>query len=667
MYRESPGGRKSTGLGQGDTGRVVASAGQASILGDLPALNAQLLNMPDRRQVSLRWLAGAILVGVTSTFLMGGALFAALEGKQELASPGKAFQRKSGEQRTGDLARKGDQPGVDLSVSSASSNVMMVSTVMREGDRDVVKVRPFLQVATSLAVGPRADLSYPPYDPAAIFAQGGNDAESVAAPTGQIYGANVDSEVTLKQADFNPTDPKIIKSTRQRDSDIEELVRQLAPRLTNGTSSLASLAYFDPGRFSASDNGFLLPQGFTVTAENVTSRPMTAPEEYKGIRYEERIVRVRVEASVSFILKTEGMDEAEAGVIEKVLSADLGTSSLKPEDRVRIAFEVDNRGEGEPKRKAIRISVYRNTTHMVSIARTDDDRFIYAQEPDLIPQIASAPNRREQLVGRLPSLYDAVYRASLSEGLGKDVAQKLVRILASDVDIAQSVSPNDELNVFLSLEDGQEKPTQKSDVLFVSVQLGDTTRKYYRFVDTSTGQADYYDESGKNVRKTLLRQPVPGSVFRSPFGMRYHPILKVGKMHWGVDWAAPRGTPILAAGDGVVEAAGWTSGYGKHTEIKHINGYKTTYSHQNAIAPGIVPGAHVRQGQIIGYVGSTGLSTGPHLHFEIAVNGTKVDPMRIRLPQGKALKEDQLAVFNAERDRIDALLNRDKEDQLAQF
>ena len=185
-------------------------------------------------------------------------------------------------------------------------------------------------------------------------------------------------------------------------------MRQVAPRLTNGTSSLASLAYFDPGRFSASDNGFLLPQGFTVTAENVTSRPMTAPEEYKGIRYEERIVRVRVEASVSFILKTEGMDEAEAGVIEKVLSADLGTSSLKPEDRVRIAFEIDSRAkasraQGDPHQRLPQHHA------MVSIARTDDDRFIYAQEPDLIPQIASAPERREQLVGRLPSLYDAVY------------------------------------------------------------------------------------------------------------------------------------------------------------------------------------------------------------------------------------------------------------------
>jgi murein DD-endopeptidase MepM/ murein hydrolase activator NlpD len=138
-------------------------------------------------------------------------------------------------------------------------------------------------------------------------------------------------------------------------------------------------------------------------------------------------------------------------------------------------------------------------------------------------------------------------------------------------------------------------------------------------------------------------------------------------MHWGVDWTAPRGTPILSAGDGTVEFAGWESGYGKQTRIRHLNGYITSYSHQSAIAGGIVPGAKVRQGQLIGYVGSTGLSTGPHLHYEVVVNGAKVDPMRIRLPKGKALKESQIAAFKAERDRIEALLASKAGDQLAQF
>jgi murein DD-endopeptidase MepM/ murein hydrolase activator NlpD len=138
-------------------------------------------------------------------------------------------------------------------------------------------------------------------------------------------------------------------------------------------------------------------------------------------------------------------------------------------------------------------------------------------------------------------------------------------------------------------------------------------------------------------------------------------------MHWGVDWAAPRGTPILAAGNGMIEAAGWHSGYGKQVRVAHANGYVTSYSHQTRIADGIKPGARVRQGQVIGYVGSTGLSTGPHLHYEVIVNGTKVDPMRIRLPKGKVLKGTELAAFQSERDRIDDLLiDEDDATRLAQ-
>jgi murein DD-endopeptidase MepM/ murein hydrolase activator NlpD len=145
--------------------------------------------------------------------------------------------------------------------------------------------------------------------------------------------------------------------------------------------------------------------------------------------------------------------------------------------------------------------------------------------------------------------------------------------------------------------------------------------------------------------------------------MRRHPILKYSRMHTGVDWSAPRGTPIIASGNGVVEQAGWDKGgYGRQTIIRHANGYVSSYSHQNSIAKGVKPGARVRQGQVIGTVGSTGLSTGPHLHYELIVNGTKVDPLRIRLPDGKSLKDDAFEMFARERDRINALLDIENTD-----
>ena len=218
-----------------------------------------------------------------------------------------------------------------------------------------------------------------------------------------------------------------------------------------------------------------------------------------------------------------------------------------------------------------------------------------------------------------------------------------------------------------TLEDGQTEPTAKSEILYASIRLGTVTRKYYRFRNPDTGRNAYFDETGKSAKKFLLRQPVPNARFTSPFGARFHPILKYRKMHWGVDWSAPRGTPILAAGDGVITEAGRRSGYGRHTVIRHANGYETSYSHQDIIAPGIVPGARVRQGQVIGYVGSSGLSTGPHLHYEVSVNNSKVDPMRIRLPKGTELEGAELAAFAAARDRIDDLLTDEGETEVAQF
>src|SRR5690606_23057661 len=164
------------------------------------------------------------------------------------------------------------------------------------------------------------------------------------------------------------------------------------------------------------------------------------------------------------------------------------------------------------------------------------------------------------------------------------------------------------------------------------------------------------DSEGRSSRPFLIRNPVPTGRMTSPFGMRRHPILGYRKMHTGVAGAAPRGTPIMATGDGVVESAGWAAGYGRQTILRHANGYKTSYNHQSAIAKGIKEGARVRQGQVIGFVGATGLATGNHLHYEMIVNGTKVDPMRVRLPDSRSLEGETLEAFKAERDRIEALL-----------
>ena len=303
---------------------------------------------------------------------------------------------------------------------------------------------------------------------------------------------------------------------------------------------------------------------------------------------------------------------------------------------------------------------------MVSIARNDSNQFVYAIPPETAEEIlADADNVEIYSGGKLPRVYDGIFTAAMSEGLPSELASALIKIFAFDVDFRSRVNLDDELELFVSLEDGQEVPTTESEILYASIKLGNQNRRYYRFRDEETGRVDYYDETGKSAKKFLLRQPVPNGRFQSAFGMRRHPISRVYKLHGGVDWSAPRGTPILSAGNGTVTQAKWAGGYGRQTIVRHANGYETSYSHQTAFAKGIRPGARVRQGQVIGYVGSTGYSTGPHLHYEVKVNGKRVDPMRIRLPKGKVLRGDELAAFEAERDRIDTLVGAKQNLELA--
>ncbi len=641
-------------------------------LGDHPPLKQNSRRQPDKRRVSFRWLSGAVLAGLVSVVLMGGALVAALDGRDILAVQGQVSSgRNNGD--TDVVAIKGDRPGVTVAADTSTSRVMMVSTITRDGEREVVKVRPFLKVSTPLAVPPKQDASYPGFDALAVFSDSGKSepAQLEADASNQIYGAQVELEVTITVVDFDPASPGIAKGPAQRESDIEEIVRRAAPGLDTGATTVASLAYFDPSRFSLQDAGFLTSPGVTITEENVSLAVKKPVEDRNWRRHEERVIRVRSEAAISVILEAEGMSKEMAATFEKVLSSDMGSTKLLPEDRLRVAHEVlPGEAEGAITRPG-RVSVYRGSQHLVSIARTEDERYVYCSEPVLLPQntASSAPVTLAPSA-RLPTVYDAIYRAALSEGLDVEMASRLIRIFAFDVDYNSTITPNDELSFFMSLEEGKDKPTEKSEVLFASIKTGSLERKYYRFRDPETGQVDYYDETGKSAKKFLLRQPVPNGKFRSPYGMRTHPILRYRKMHWGVDWAAPRGTPIIAAGNGVVQSAGWESGYGKQTVIRHANGYVTSYSHQSKIADFVKKGVRVRQGQVIGLVGSTGLSTGPHLHYEVSVNGSKVDPMRIRLPKGQELKGKELAAFNAERERLEELLNEGEDSeapQLAQF
>jgi murein DD-endopeptidase MepM/ murein hydrolase activator NlpD len=250
-------------------------------------------------------------------------------------------------------------------------------------------------------------------------------------------------------------------------------------------------------------------------------------------------------------------------------------------------------------------------------------------------------------------LYDSLYETALKNELPRQTIEELVRIFSYDVDFQRRVAPGDSFEIFF----GQDEDNSTPEVLYAALVVGGEARRVYRY-QGEDGAVDFFDEAGRSLKKFLVRKPIADGILRSGFGSRRHPILGYTKMHTGVDWANKIGTPILAAGNGTIIKAEWDSGYGRRIEIQHANGYVTAYSHQSRFANGIAPGVRVKQGQVIGYLGNTGLSTGPHLHYEVVINGHFVDPMKIRLPRGRELDGRALAEFKRQQEQVNELIQR---------
>ena len=255
--------------------------------------------------------------------------------------------------------------------------------------------------------------------------------------------------------------------------------------------------------------------------------------------------------------------------------------------------------------------------------------------------------------GRIES---SLYETGMASGIPPALLEQIVSAYSYDVDFQRDIQPGDALDVlFERLQTKNGGNAGHGDVLFANLNLGDRNLKLYRYVDKN-GHADYYNEKGESIRKALLRTPVNGARISSGFGWRNHPVLGYSRMHRGVDFAAPTGTPIYAAGDGTVEYAGRKGGYGNYLLIKHNGTYASAYGHISHFASGMASGHKVKQGQIVAYVGQTGLATGPHLHYEILVNGSQVNPSNVKFKTGGALLGKELVAFRTTVKKIEAQL-----------
>jgi murein DD-endopeptidase MepM/ murein hydrolase activator NlpD len=334
----------------------------------------------------------------------------------------------------------------------------------------------------------------------------------------------------------------------------------------------------------------------------------------------------------------------EAKTVIEALAPIFKAEDLKSGEEVRFSLvpAPSDTGAMEP----IKVSIYaKGGAHLATVQRNRQGDFVATADGDQLkaPQVATRA-----------TLYQSFYNAALAQHIPGDTVLKILRVQSYDVDFKQKVKSGDTFEAFFdSGNDGD-----AGELLYTSMTIDGVQRKFYRF-RTPDDVVDYYDEQGNSAKKFLMRNPVKGGRYTSGYGVRKHPLLGIMRMHTGVDWAAPVGTPILAAGDGTVELVGGKGGYGNYVRIRHANGYSTAYGHMSRYAEGVAPGVAVKQGQVIGYVGSTGWSTGPHCHFEVLVNNNFVNPMTIAVPRGLQLTGRQLAEFQKERNRIETLMQMD--------
>ena len=247
---------------------------------------------------------------------------------------------------------------------------------------------------------------------------------------------------------------------------------------------------------------------------------------------------------------------------------------------------------------------------------------------------------------------DSLYADGIKNNIPKDILIKLIKLFSFDLDFQRDIKKNTVVSIFYEYNQiSQNNKIEYKDLNYALISIDGKNIEYFKFI-TSDGYLDYFNREGKNVKKSILKTPLDGARLSSNFGMRKHPISGYNKMHKGVDFAAPKGTPIYAGGNGVIEFAGNNGGYGKYIRIRHNNEYKTAYAHLSSFKKGISKGTRVNQGEIIGYVGSTGNSTGPHLHYEIIFNNKHINPLKLKLPSGKVLKGKELEDFKKTYKRI---------------
>jgi murein DD-endopeptidase MepM/ murein hydrolase activator NlpD len=621
------------------------------------------LDRNERRRASLRWLAGATLTGLCGVTLIGAALYFDLDSQYDFAEAPEfaTTAQPTDAQEEGVSPGKGDRLLRPIDIVS-DKQTYKVPTTIRIGDKEVVKERAFTRLQTTLTTTPtgfsdavpifnplkltnRADVPDAPPDPGPMQ----DDAE-VAFRTQDLTPADAQqASGELSQAEAQAQVVETMKSPAGAPvAPAQSLPAQLLLMRTTqaafdspgGLSSYATVGSMSPNAPFASIEVRMIPENVTNVAKSA------GPEDASP---NEKLIQMRHGESFEDVLKANGATPEAAAAILAAFGVKHGESPVGEGQKILLLPEEPGVRGAKP--RIARVAVYADDQLKATVAINDGGAYSAVSRREA--QTARRPRASEDAESGGMSLYQSLYETALKQGLPKPLIDVLARVFANDVDFQRATAPGDAIEAFFSEPD---EIASRQELLYATMTVRDQTYKYYRFQTPDDNMVDFYDENGRSTRKFLLRKPIADGEMTSGFGMRYHPILHFARMHSGVDWGAPIGTPIYSAGNGVVIKAQWDSGYGRRVEIQHANGYVTTYNHMSGFGRGVAEGAHVTQGQVIGYLGQSGLATGPHLHYEVIINGNFVDPMAIKLARTREFDGKMLALFKRERDRVDALM-----------
>ena len=621
----------------------------------------------DHRHISLRWLAGTVLTGLTGALLIGAAVYSALDGQSNFAEPPTPAVARAEKTDAAVNPRKGDRLAKSVDIVAAKQS-FRTPTIVKSGDKEVIRNRGFTKVSTTLTLNATgfAD-EVPPFNPLKVLTGARNGVEQIP----EAVPAQDDAEVSFVTRDLG-SDQTPFSAASLSLPEVQAQVIEHVKNMVSAKPSLAlpaqlllmrtsraglgtgdALAYANVGEpiqrspFSSIEVR-MIPENVTLVPKAETAQQPT--------QMEERLVVVRHGESFEDVLAANNVPRDK---IPNIIAALKGkrTDALPSEGRRLKLLYADFDASGKNMQLA-RISVY--VDDRLEAMAAISDRGDYMQVALAAPprqQGAPKPANGDESDDEQDSggmrLYDSLYETALKQEIPRPVIDDLVRIFANDVDFQRAVTAGDSFDAFYSEPDDIDG---REELLYASITARNETFKYYRFQTPDDGLVDFYDENGRSTRKFLVRKPIAWGEMRSGFGYRRHPILGYAKMHTGVDWAAPIGTPIFAAGNGTIIKAQWDAGYGRRVEVQHANGYVTAYNHMSGFARGIKEGLRIKQGQVLGFLGSSGLSTGPHLHYEVMVNGHFVDPMRVKLARTREFDGKMLTSFSRERDRVESLM-----------